>query len=397
MEETLGDLDAVIAVDRILRDAPTLRGGAASSRTERVSPRSSSQPEQVLRGAVAGRELLRSMIADAAELSDVEQWLGSAADGAFEPIEPPWSADGEFERDSEQAVPQVAMKLACGANRLDKAARAEKQKEIAARGSAAGMVMLQSMLDCHSMSSGGTSVWPEEGDDSVASTSGVCGVVDLQAALSKAEPPEPARSGNVVSLIQNTICAPVERTALMLLGSRGMVAAHRRRLRCRSSPAVICGSAGSDSTRIGISPGWISTHSRLDVRLSEEQPWEPPDLVELEDDDGSTSSADTSRVFCREQGPEWCLDAKVSMSASKATQMSRAQPQQDKDSSVEAVNYAENEYPDKSDRDEYNYFSRAPVPLQRKRRRSPVARGGVGISAGGGTAVNCSVSPCHLS
>ena len=378
VEDTLDDLDAVDAVDQLLRDAPTLRALAAPSRTERVrsvSPRdrlrNSSPPEQAFRGAVAGKELLRSLIEDAAELSDVEQWLGSAADGAFEPIEPPWSTGGEGKCDSVNHVAPVAVKSARCAKRLNKATRAEKQKEFAARGSAAGMALLQSMLERHSMSTGHTSNWSE-------------GEGDTQAVLFEVEPPEPAHAAVPrcpVRLLQNSIYAPVQRTALMLLGSRGAVAAQRRQLQCRRSPAVICGPIESDSIHIGISMGHDWACARPDIRLDEARPWEPPDLFEWEHDDGSAENPDAGRLVCRDQRPGYCSDAKLSTSA-KATQMTCSQ-QLDNFNAAEAPNDAHGEQAGDEEHDEHNPSKRSPIPLQRKRRRSPVARGGVGIAAGG--------------
>ena len=115
------------------------------------------------------------------------------------------------------------------------------------------------------------------------------------------------------------------------------------------------------------------------------QPWEPPDhQVEWETEDGNSAGTDGT---CREQGRDRCSHAQVSASEPSVTdtQPLCLESQQDHPMEmVRAVYFAEDEGADKERREEGTYFQRSPTPLQRKRRRTPVARGGGGARAGGG-------------
>ena len=381
---------------------PMLRALAASSSctepARSASPRGSSQHDQACRGAVAGKELLHSMLGDADELSIVEQWLGSAAEGAFEPIEPPWSAGGDVYC-SEGSVPQATVKSRV-AKTSDKATWAEKQKEFAARGSAAGKALLHSMLDGHSISSGSASVWSEEedcgGSGLIGASSGGRPAVDPEAAFSETSV-ELVRSSPKRHIVyrrppllsQNLTCAPVERTSLLLLGSRGAVAAQRRRLYCRSSAAVSSCPVRTDCACVCVSRGrgWMQLAEKP-VHLPTElplQPWEPPDLqVEWETEDGNSAGTDGT---CREQGHDRCSHAQVSASEPSVTTtqpLCLASQHDHPMEMVRAVYFAEDQGADKERREEGTHFQRSPTPLQRKRRRTPVARGGGGARAGGG-------------
>lgn len=339
MRHELEASDAAVPIDDILKGAPRLRALAASSSsvgtTRSASPRSSTQSDQASRGAAAGKELLRSMVADDAEFPNVEQWLDSDVDDAFESNELPWTVgDGRVD-----AVPRLTSGR--GSRRTDKATLAEWQKQFAARGSAAGKALLHSMLDSNGSEGEGSGLGLN------TSACAYRAVVGSQPASSDVAPmpaQKPTSSRRRPALLfQDLLFVPMEKTSLLLLGSRGSVAAQRWRLRVRGPPAVtplssITGERGHSYVWIDVCRGRQSSSTMAEE--SQLQKWEPPDLDVRGHEDA---------------------DADIRDSISDE---------------LEAVGHPQ----------------AAALGLQQKRRRSPVARGGFG----GGRSRRAPALPHHV-